>query len=281
MRKQQLVLSVSAAVLVLLIFFFGKTTLPVGATPSTPNSSEETVSVITVDTLLNRYKKDIPVAAQQRLLQLESSVVRGDVHEQQVHMYHQLASYWGDTVNNSILAGYYLGKAAELENSEKNLNFAAHLLISNLLQSEDAAMNKWLATQSKEYLQKVLSIDPDNDSAHVGIGACYVFGGLSESPMQGIAEIQKVLQKDSTNLYAHMVLGVGGIKSGQYDKAAQHFTTVLNHEPDNIEAIFNLAELYDRQGDKQNAVKWYSKALDYVQIPEARKEIEVRINDLK
>ena len=222
----------------------------------------------------------MPVATQQRLLQLERSVVRGDVHEQQIHVYHQLASYWGDSVDNSILAGYYLGKAAELENSEKNLNFAAHLLTENLMQSDDAALNTWLATQSKEFLDKVLSINPDNDSAHVGIGACYVFGGLGANPMQGIAEIQKVLQKDSTNLYAHIVLGVGGVKSGQYDKAAQHFNTVLRYQPDNIEAIFSLAELYDRQGDKQNAVKWYTKALAYVQVPQARKEIEARINNL-
>jgi len=82
-------------------------------------------------------------------------------------------------------------------------------------------------------------------------------------------------------LYAQMMLGLGGIQSGQYDKAIERFLTVIKKQPDNIEAILNVAAAYERTGDKINAVKWYKDALGIIQIPEAKKDIEERIKSLQ
>ncbi len=37
-------------------------------------------------------------------------------------------------------------------------------------------------------------------------------------------------------MYAQFMLGVGGIESGQYDKAIERLTTVVRREPGNVEA---------------------------------------------
>ena len=52
--------------------------------------------------------------------------------------------------------------------------------------------------------------------AKVGLGACYLFGNISANPMEGLAKIREVVEKDSTNVYAQMTLVKGSLLSGQY-----------------------------------------------------------------
>ena len=99
--------------------------------------------------------------------------------------------------------------------------------------------------QAKDLFERSLKINPDNDSAKVGIGACYLFGNISAAPMEGILKIREVVEKDSTNLYAQMMLVRGSLLSGQYDKAISRLETVNRIKPDDIDAILLLAEVYE------------------------------------
>ena len=96
---------------------------------------------------------------------------------------------------------------------------------------------KWKALQAKDLFERSLKINPDNDSAKVGLGACYLFGNISANPMEGIAKIREVVEKDSTNIYAQMMLVKGSLISGQIDKAITRLQTVNRLHPENIEAI--------------------------------------------
>ena len=279
MRKQQLVLGLSGLTLLLLLYFFGNTVAP--GKPAPTAETPTAAAILTTPDVIAKFKSGIDTQRIQVITQLENSVVRGDVKNQQVHVYHQLASYWMDTLHNEIIGAYYTGEAAKLENSEKKLTFAAHLLLGNMMSATDASMQRWLATQAKQLFDKALTINPGNDSSKIGVGVCYMFGNISDSPMQGILAIKQIADKDSNNLYAQMMLGLGGIQSGQYDKAAERFLTVVKKQPGNIEAILNLAGTYERMGNKAEAVKWYENALNYIQIPQAKKDIEERIKSLQ
>ena len=281
MHKQQWILISAAIVLLISLYFFGNTVNPDKPAAVAADTSVKPTSDISTKEVLLKYKQGLTAAQSQKLTQLENSVVRGDVHNQQLHVYHQLASYWMDTLHKDEIGAYYAGEAAKLEKSEKSLTFAAHLLLDNMLSTGDAAMQHWLATQAKELFEIALKLNPQNDSSKIGLGACYMFGNISENPMQGILAIKEIADKNPDNLYAQMMLGLGGIQSGQYDKAIERFLNVINKQPDNIEAILNLAQVYDRQNDKANAVKWYKEALKYVQVTEARNEIEARIKSLQ
>ena len=96
---------------------------------------------------------------------------------------------------------------------------------------------RWKALQAKDLFERSLKINPDNDSSKVGLGACYIFGNISATPMEGILKIREVVEKDSTNIYAQMMLGNGSLISGQYDKAITRLQTVDRLQPDNVEAI--------------------------------------------
>ena len=76
-----------------------------------------------------------------------------------------------------------------------------------------------------------------------------------QETMKGIQQLLSVVRKDSTNMKAQMMLGVGGYVSGQYDKAIERLQKVINAQPDNLEAIAFLADAYAAKGDKDRSDK--------------------------
>jgi len=117
-RKQQWILALSGIALLLLLYFLGNTVAPGKAAVPNAGAANGPVNLSTAE-VIAKYKTSLDTQQVQILTQLENSVVRGDVHNQQMHVYHQLASYWADTLHNEIMGSYYAGEAAKLENSEK------------------------------------------------------------------------------------------------------------------------------------------------------------------
>jgi cytochrome c-type biogenesis protein CcmH/NrfG len=138
-----------------------------------------------------------------------------------------------------------------------------------------------MALQAKELFERVLKLNPANDSAKIQLGSCYIFGNISETPMEGIRMVREVAERDPQNMYAQHILGMGAVFSGQFDKAIERFLTVAQKEPENVEAKLLLAESYERTGDTLNAIKWYQASLQLVKQKQFAQEIEKRINSLK
>lgn len=285
MKKQQYVLSALALLLCFALYFGGKTVPDKSAVTHSEEDghdhSADSPQKIDINTLLTAAKETITPSQSQRLTALENSVTRGDVKDQQIHAYHEIARFWLDSARKFDLYAYYTSEAAKLENSEKSLTFAARLFLDRLMMSGDPAMQNWLASNAKVLLENALKINPANDSSSIGLGACYLFGNISTNPMEGITLIKKVVDRNPENVYGQMMLALGGKKSGQYDKAIERFLLIVKKEPENIEAIFHIAECYDLKGDKTNAIVYYEKAKELVKIPQAKEELSNRIMELK
>jgi tetratricopeptide (TPR) repeat protein len=216
------------------------------------------------------------------LLTVENQLTTSKTAADSAHVYHQLAQFWADSAQRVEPYLYYTYSAALLENSEKSLTFAAQQLIDNLT-TPDAppAMLNWIAGNAKVLLEKALVINPNNDSAKINLGACYLFGNISDNPMQGILKVKEVVDKNPSNAYGNLILGLGGKKSGQYPKAIERFLSVLKVQPNNMEAMINLAECYELTNQKDLAVEWYTKMKTMVKNPEAVAAIDKRIKELK
>ncbi|RYZ29626.1 MAG: tetratricopeptide repeat protein [Chitinophagaceae bacterium] len=239
---------------------------------------------LSTDSILYHAKQNLPQAQVARLAFLENSIVRGDVAEQKLHLMHQLAKYWSDSARAFTPMAwypyaYYTGEAARLENSEKSLSFAAHLFLAALAREEAHQLKDWEADQAKDLFERSLKLNPQNDSAKVGLGATILYSGHG-APMTGIAMIREVAERDPKNVFAQLTLGEASLISGQLDKAVERFKTVVQLHPENLQAAVLLADTYERMNKKDEAVKAYKKALPHISIPEMKKEVEKRINDL-
>lgn len=263
------------------IFLWARFTPLKKTTISAPASESAVSTTITTDSILEEAKKRLTPEQVVRINTLEHSISRGDVKDQQIKVYQQLAHFWADSAAAFEPYAWYEAEAARLENSEKSLTFAAHLFLDNLESEGDPEKRKWKALQAKDLFERSLKLNPENDSSIVGLGACYLFGGISAMPMEGIMKIKSVLDKDSTNVYALMTMAKGSLISGQYDKAISRLESVNRIQPDNLEAIMIMADTYERMNDKKNAISWYQKSLKFISRQDVKAEVEKRIEELK
>ena len=279
MNKAQWILIAIGVLIVAGLFQFGRTGPYKGETPAPLQSTS--ANEITIDSILIHVKESLSPGQIKWMNDLEQSVIRGDVKKQKLDVYHQLAHFWRDSARIFEPYAFYEGEAARLENSEKSLTFAAHLFLENLRNEENVQLKKWKALQAKDLFERSLRINDQNDSTLVGLGACYIFGNIADNPMEGILKVRQVTEKDSTNVYAQLILGHGSLISGQYDRAIGRFEKVVTLQPENLEAILMLAEVYERKADKANAGKWYTTALPLAPNPAMKTALEKRIEELK
>ena len=282
MNKQQWIVAGSGIVLLFSLFFFGRTKPhSKGVVPQETHKSEDHNN-LDITTILSNYKKQLTPQQAASVTSLENAISRGDLVTQKIAVYGQLAKFWKDSASQFIPYLWYTGEKAKLEKSEKNLNFAAHSYLEELRGVGDPSLKSWMATQAKELFTLSLEMNPLNDSAKVGLGSTFFFGaGGDASPMEGIMSIREVAQRDTANMYAQFMLGYGGMISGQLDKAAERFLKVVQKEPGNNEAIFLLAETYERLGDKKQAIYWFSEGKKRVTNPEVNKAIDEKIKSLQ
>jgi tetratricopeptide (TPR) repeat protein len=280
-KKQHWILAGSGLIVLLLLFFFGQTVPPKKPAAQTAKTASDSHKHITTSDILQASRQRLTPAQQAYVSGLETAVVRGNVRDQQIKVFYQLAGFWKDSAQAFLPAAYYTGEAAKLENLEKNLTFAAHLYLDNIRVQSDAEVKSWMAEQAKGLLEQALKLNPNSDSLKVSLGSTYIFGHGGGNPMEGIAMIREVADKDPHNVYAQMMLGIGGAMSGQFDKAIERFRKVIEHQPGNLEAILSLAEVYEQKGDKASAIEWYQKSKALIQNPEIIQEIDARIQQLK
>jgi tetratricopeptide (TPR) repeat protein len=282
MSKKQLIISISGLALVILLFIFGSTVAPKSKVPPT---AAKVVKQFDILQFIAEEKKHLSPSQLISLSKLENSVTRGDVNSQLITANTQLANFWKDSGRVFEPYAYYLSEAAKLDKSEKNLTFAAQLILQNLRAEEDEAKLNWKTAEAIALFEKAIELNPDNDDLKIGLGSCYVFGkgrvGGPEETMKGILQLLAVVRKDSNNMKAQMMLGVGGYVSGQYDKAIERLKKVINAQPNNIEAVAFLADTYAAKGDKTEAIKWYTLSKKLVNDPHYSQEVDERIKLLQ
>lgn len=282
--KKQFLLAGAGILLVVFLFTFGRTTEL--KKPVTNNSPNKEINSFSAEEFINNAKQKLTPLQVLYLDSLENTVKRGDVHSQQITTYFNLANFWKDSARLFVPYAFWISKAAKLDNSEKNLTFAGQLFLDNLRGEHDHAKLNWEKTEAISLFEKAIELNPTNDDLRIGLGSCYVYGaagngGDPQETMKGIQELLTVVRKDSNNMKAQMVLAVGGFVSGQYDKAIERFKKVIDHEPNNLEAVVFLADTYAAKGNKEEAIRWYTMSKRLYNDPRYLKEIDERINSLK
>jgi len=277
-QKKQLILLTAAALILMLLLFFGKTINP-KKLPIEP-VTQPVAEVLNFNTILVNAKQKLTESQKKQLDMLDKSL-QSTSNTDKIKAYRLLSEFWKDTAGVYEPYLFYLAEEAKLENSEKTLTFAAQQFTSSLLDVVEPSIQNWLGTNAKVLFEKALAINPNNDSSKIGLGACYILGNVSTNPMEGILPVREIATKNPDNLYAQMVLGLGGKKSGQFDKAIERFLIINSKQPNNLVVILHLAECFEQKGDKLNAKIWYLKAVGLVKNAEIKKEIEKRISELK
>ena len=281
LKKQQWIAAAAGVALLFTIFIFGKFSATHDEHDGHDHSQEKgEKKEFDINVYIGELKKTMTPTQSAYLTSLEDALTRGDLVTQRKANYQSLSNFWRDSIHSFLPYVYFLGEKAKLENSEKNLNFAAHSMLEELRGVTDQGLKTWMANQASDLFTRSLKLDPSNDSAIIGQGSTFFFGATG-APMEGIMKIRAVAEKNPKNVFAQFMLGYGGMVSGQNEKAIERFKRVVELDPGNTEAVFLLAELYEKSGDKKQAIEWYEQGLNNVKNPELIKALEEKINSLK
>ena len=278
--KPQLLFTIGGAILLTLLLIFGRTAT-ININPPHLESEKQSFNVLDY---IGQAKSKLSSQQVLYVSKLEHSISRGDVKKQLYQNYMELSKFWKDSINSFIPYAYYLEEASKLDNSEKNLTFAAQIMLDSLRAEVNPKFKSWEAESGIALFQQAILLDPENDNLKIGLGSCYVYGkGMIGDPsetMKGIQQLLQVVRKDSNNMRAQLVLGVGGVVSHQYDKAIERLLKVVSFDGKNLEAVSWLADAYAAKNDKVNAKKWYEYSKKLVNNQEYNKAVDERINAL-
>jgi tetratricopeptide (TPR) repeat protein len=222
------------------------------------------------DTLLAAAKIKLSPAAQAEISRQENTITRGDVKEQQILAYEALGKLWQANKNNAI-AAYYFAESGKLENSQKKLNFAAHLIAEAISDEKNPHYKQWMATVAISSLQQSIAISP-TDTARINLADIYISG--TGETMKGIEQLLTIVRQDSTNIPANIILGRMAVESGQLDKAIARGETILRVNKNNVDAHLFLAEAYKRKGDIKKAKELFNEAKDIMKNPDFSKDLD-------
>jgi tetratricopeptide (TPR) repeat protein len=283
LKKKQIILSISGILLIAAIFLLGKTVS--NQKPENPSIASEKKQLFDIQDFIKKSTVNISNSQRSALAILENEIKNETELSKKIITLNTLASYWKDTLKQFEPYAFYISEAAKLDNSEKNLTFAAQLFLSELRHEQDESKLAWESDEAIALFNKAIEINPANEDLKIGLGSCYVFGkgrnGDPQQTMTGIQELLGVVRRDSTNMKAQIVLGIGGYISGQYDKAISRFQKVIINEPNNLEAIAFLADTYAAQGNKTEAIKWYNISKRLANDENYTKEVDERIKLLE
>jgi tetratricopeptide (TPR) repeat protein len=282
MQKQHILVITGALALLLGLYFFAPTVAP--TKKAQKPVAVDSGAAFTIDKYRTMALNQIPSAKKAYADSIEI-VYKNDQAKDTSHEYlHKLSTFWKDSVGDPVLHYFYESQLAELDNTEKSLTFAAHSILGYLPFERSHDLQHWLADKGKELFEKALKINASNDSSVVGLGGCIMYGAHEAeggNAMEGILKVREVAERDSNFIFAQYMLGVGGVISKQYDRAVIRFTKVVKAQPDNLEAMFKLAEACELAGQKAEAISWYEQIYKRVANNELKMELSKRIEALK
>lgn len=102
-----------------------------------------------------------------------------------------------------------------------------------------------------------------------------------QNPMEGIQLLRDVVADEPENVEAHFQLGIRSIQSGQFEKAIERFSIVVNLSPEVAEGYYYLGYAYQQTGKSNDALTAYEKVLALSNDDKLKEEVINSINDIK
>ena len=187
-KKQPIILIFAGLALTAILFFFGRTTEPkkIMAAPKMTQNAQS----FNIQSFIDSSKIRLTPEQALYVSKLENGINRGDVPAQQIKAFTSLANFWKDSLKSFEPYAQYIYEAAKLDNSEKNLTFAAQLFLDALRGEHDEAKLNWETITAIELFEKAIQLNPENQDLKIGLGSCYIFGKDEVSYLTDLGNLQ-------------------------------------------------------------------------------------------
>jgi tetratricopeptide (TPR) repeat protein len=176
-------------------------------------------------------------------------------------------------------AGYYYEQVATARPGEKMYQKAADQYFEAFSFAATEERTKALGAKARGLYDKVLQNNPANLDAKTNLAMTYIATG--EQPMQGVQLLREVINTDPNNEKALFNLGILSIQSGQYDKGVERFRHLVEVNPKHVQGNFYLAVCLAETGKKEEARQVFTNAKKLDNDPSYLASIDTELEKLK
>jgi len=134
------------------------------------------------------------------------------------------------------------------------------------------------AEKTREFYQKALDANPNLLDAKTKMAMTYL---SSKSPMQGIKMLREVLEEDPQNELALFNMGMLSVQSGQHDKAVERLETLVKINPNHTQGQLLLGIAWMKLGDNVKAKAHFEKVKLMDKDPAVQATVDSYLKDLK
>ena len=175
-------------------------------------------------------------------------------------------------------AAWFGEKAATFFNTTESFLKAGNSFYKAYTFAMDQQKQKMLAEKTREYLGKVVEVNPKNYEARINMAMTYLSTG---GPMQGIRLLKDVLSEDPKNELALFNMGMLSVQSGQNKKAIDWLEQLREVNPKHVQGQMLLGVAYLNDGQKNEARAQFEKVKKLDKDPAVQATVDSYLKDLK
>lgn len=198
--------------------------------------------------------------------------------KQQLSLYDSIGIVWDDNKNPGMAASVFEEKAL-LTQEEADWLKAAYRYFDAFKASKDSLEMQYFVQEAIDSYTRVLEINPGNLDAKMDLGVLYAEG--TPEAMKGIMMLREVVTENPFHENAQLNLGFLSMKSGQFDKAVERFTKVLEINPSRVDMYVYIGEALVRMGEKDKAIENLEIFKNLANDPQMIQDVDEYIQTLK
>ena len=164
----------------------------------------------------------------------------------------------------TVIGGGWVAYNYDISKTPKT--FARQLIVEG-----DNALNIGRYSDAKRIFEAEFKANPQNKQAAWNLKIAVIRQTLSEPEFK--EAIDTLYQKNPNDAHLNLFLGEFYAANNQPDKALQHYEQAIGENPKLAEAHYNLALLYDQQGNYEEAKVESLKAIDSSPTPKYRNNL--------
>lgn len=293
MKKNQIIIAGVALLATVGIFTFGNTVKPKKDPEVTTTSAQHSeddghehshaggladVQAAKIEDLSAAYVKKLKPELAEKIQKYQEELASTTSNTRKAELYDLIGRVWHDQ-KNRIMASYYVGNSGLLDNSEKKLTFASHLISEDITTENDPGIRKMMFDMGMRCYDQLIAAQPQNQDLKIDQAILIIDG--SGEVMKGVGQLLALTEENPNNKRAQMVLGKMAIQSKQLDKAIERADNILKIDSKSLEAYLLKSQAYEMQGDLESVKKIMLEAKAMMNNPEFSKDVDKYLSELE
>ncbi len=272
---------ISLCVLIIVVLFIPGIKTSDKKLPEKSSLNSDAPTLANFDTLEIKAAAALSPELKKEWKDLYKQLLEAKQDSEKLKCYYTLNLLW-NTIKQYGLSGKYFFMYSEMDPSYKNWIFTAQSFYAGTQLANTREEVLLYAMKGEKAARQAMALDIKSNEAKVLLAELLIAQDKkSEGMPEYIPLLLQVLQKDSNNVEAIYNLGMQAIKSGQLDKAKARFEKLTALEPKVAGYYGELAEIYTRMGNANEALATYEKCLSLIKDPIRAQEIKNKIKEIK